>query len=80
MTDKRSDRGSATDAGEPVVTGSESEHARPSGHANAANATADMQALLGQQLRAVYDDIAKQPVPDRFIELMEQLDRKAGKR
>lgn len=38
--------------------------------------TADMQAFLGRQLRAVYDDIAKQPVPDRFVELMKQLDSK----
>lgn len=37
--------------------------------------TADMQAFIGRQLRAVYDDIAKQPVPDRFLELMQQLDK-----
>lgn len=39
-------------------------------------APADMQAFIGRQLRAVYDDIAKQPVPDRFIELIKQLDSK----
>ena len=38
----------------------------------------DMQRLIGRQLRAVYDDVAKQPVPDRFLELMEQLDRKTA--
>ncbi len=41
---------------------------------------ADMQAFIGRQLRAVYDDIAKQPVPDRFIELMKQLDSKSSSR
>jgi hypothetical protein len=35
---------------------------------------ADMQQFIGRQLRAVYDDIAKQPVPDRFLELMKQLE------
>lgn len=45
---------------------------RPSG--------ADVHAYIGRQLRAVYDDVAKQPVPDRFLELMKQLDSKTGER
>ena len=40
----------------------------------------DMQQFIGRQLRAVYDDVAKQPVPDRFLELMKQLDNKTGAR
>jgi hypothetical protein len=39
---------------------------------------ADMQQFIGRQLRAVYDDIAKQPVPDRFLELMKQLEGKSA--
>ena len=30
---------------------------------------------IGRQLRAVYDDLLSQPVPDRFLELLEQLDK-----
>ena len=30
---------------------------------------------IGRQLRAVYDDLLNQPVPDRFLELLEQLDQ-----
>ena len=37
---------------------------------------ADMQQFIGRQLRAVYDDVAKQPIPDRFLELMKQLEAK----
>lgn len=29
---------------------------------------------IGRQLRAVYDDLLSQPVPDRFLELLQQLD------
>ncbi|HEX4765543.1 MAG TPA: NepR family anti-sigma factor [Lichenihabitans sp.] len=29
---------------------------------------------MGRQLRAVYDDVARQPVPDRFLELMKKLE------
>jgi len=41
------------------------------------------QRRIGDQLRAMYDELMQQPVPDRFKELLEQLDRttsaKAGK-
>jgi hypothetical protein len=40
--------------------------------------SADMQQFIGRQLRAVFDDVAKQPVPDRFLELMKQLEGKTG--
>lgn len=36
--------------------------------------TTDVQAYIGRQLRAVYDDVLKQPIPDRFVALMKQLE------
>lgn len=39
----------------------------------------EVQARLGQQLRAVYDDVVNQGVPDRFAELLKQLDNKDNK-
>ena len=33
----------------------------------------DVQARLGQQLRAMYDEVVNQGVPDRFNELIERL-------
>lgn len=33
-----------------------------------------IQAHLGRRLKAVYDDVLRQPVPDRFVELLTQLD------
>ena len=42
--------------------------------------SADMQQFIGRQLRAVFDDVAKQPIPDRFLELMKQLDGKTSAR
>jgi len=35
----------------------------------------DVQAKIGDQLRALHDDIVKQGVPDRFVELLSQLDK-----
>jgi hypothetical protein len=39
----------------------------------------EVQARLGQQLRAVYDEVVNQGVPDRFTELLNRLDSDEGK-
>ena len=38
----------------------------------------EVQARLGQQLRAMYDDVVRQGVPDRFAELIRKLDAPAS--
>jgi hypothetical protein len=35
----------------------------------------EVQTKIGQQLRAMYDDVVKQGVPDRFTDLLQQLDK-----
>lgn len=39
----------------------------------------EVQARLGQQLRAMYDDILNQGVPDRFVELIKRIDGSGNK-
>lgn len=34
------------------------------------------QKRIGDQLRAMYDELMQQPVPDRFKDLLDQLDQK----
>ena len=34
------------------------------------------QVLIGQHLKAIYGEIVQQPVPDRFLELLDELERK----
>ena len=34
------------------------------------------QSAIGRQLRAVYSEIVQQPVPDNFLRLLEELERK----
>ena len=36
--------------------------------------TAEIQSRIGHQLRAMYDDVVRQGVPDRFVELIRKLD------
>jgi hypothetical protein len=39
----------------------------------------DIQAKIGQQLRAMYDEVLNQGVPDRFADLLNRLDQKDEK-
>jgi Anti-sigma factor NepR len=36
----------------------------------------EIQIKIGEQLRAMYDDVVGQGVPDRFVELLQRLDKK----
>ena len=36
------------------------------------------QKRIGDQLRAMYDELMQQPVPDRFRDLLDQLDKRNG--
>ena len=36
----------------------------------------DVQTKIGQQLRAIYDDVVNQGIPDRFVELLNKLDKR----
>ena len=39
-----------------------------------------LQAQLGRQLRSIYSDIASEPVPERFIKLLEELEAREKRR
>jgi len=39
----------------------------------------DIQNKIGLQLRAMYDDVVKEGVPDRFAELLNKLDERQNK-
>ena len=39
----------------------------------------DVQDVIGTQLRDMYDDLVNQAVPDRFTELLQQLDKRDDK-
>ncbi len=38
-----------------------------------------IQDRIGDHLRAMYDDLVQQPVPDRFVELLGRLEKRADK-
>ena len=41
-----------------------------------ASLDADLQAHIGRQLRAVYEEVVNEAVPDRLLKLLEELERK----
>jgi hypothetical protein len=52
----------------PGAPGGSSRDKRPSG------LNTEIQARIGHQLRAMYDDVVRQGVPDRFSDLIRKLD------
>ena len=48
-------------------------------NAKPAKLTRDVQVRLGQQLRAMYDDVVNQGVPDRFADLLNRLNGEGNK-
>jgi hypothetical protein len=46
---------------------------------NEASLGRDIQSKIGEQLRAMYDDVVSQGVPDRFADLLRRLDEKGDK-
>jgi hypothetical protein len=52
---------------------------KPSGKpAKPGRLNAEIQSRIGHQLRAMYDDVVRQGVPDRFADLIRKLDTPEG--
>jgi hypothetical protein len=43
---------------------------------NIPTARADMHTYIGRQLRALYDEIVNEPIPENLVRLLEDLDQK----
>jgi Anti-sigma factor NepR len=52
----------------------------PDGPGSGAMLEGDLQAHIGRQLRAVYEEVVNEDVPDRFVKLLEELERKKAER
>jgi hypothetical protein len=57
---------------EPVMKDPKSRPGKPGG------LNPEIQSRIGHQLRAMYDDVVRQGVPDRFAELIRKLDAPEG--
>lgn len=54
----------------PTQTATDREETEPTlGH--------EVRIKIGRQLRAMYDDVVRQGVPDRFVDLLNRLDERA---
>ncbi|OQW59880.1 MAG: hypothetical protein A4S14_03765 [Proteobacteria bacterium SG_bin9] len=48
--------------------------AKPAGPGKTGGLNSEIQSRIGHQLRAMYDDVVRQGVPDRFADLIRKLD------
>jgi len=83
---KGPDQPVVADAGNPVLAKKEPEAVmqtdQGNGGANQAGKAAigaDIQGYLGRKLKASYDELVRQPVPDEFRQLLEELERREKK-
>jgi hypothetical protein len=50
------------------------------GEGDKANIDPRIQTEIGKHLRAIYDDVISEPVPSKFMDLLEKLERNSGKK
>jgi hypothetical protein len=55
-----------------------SQAGKPAAPAKPGRLNAEIQSRIGHQLRAMYDDVVRQGVPDRFADLIKKLDAPTG--
>jgi hypothetical protein len=67
--------GSEKEGKDEMRTGSERNPAQGGG----AKVDPRVQNEIGKHLRAIYDDVINEPVPNRFMELLEKLERSSKK-
>ena len=65
--------------GKPMNLGSRKPATDAAQRGGSARLSADIQRKIGSQLRTMYDDVVKQGVPDRFTQLLSQLDERTDK-
>ena len=63
---------------EPVMKDVKSQISKNAVPGKPGGLNAEIQSRIGHQLRAMYDDVVRQGVPDRFAELIRKLDTPEG--
>ena len=78
-TKKRDGRRTATGAGKtmsPMAVGSDGPGAFPEMNAGL---SPNLQAHIGRHLRAAFDEVAREPIPERLLQLLKDLERDGDK-
>ncbi len=73
MNDRKTDKTRTPDSSMQSMSAEKKVAGSPSG------LNREIQAKIGQQLRAMYDDVVQEGVPDRFVSLLRQLDEPESK-
>jgi hypothetical protein len=79
QTEKKERRRKATNAGK-TMTQATGAQTRPGGaHSTQEGLSPNLQAHIGRHLRAVFDEVAREPIPDRLLQLLKDLERSGDK-
>lgn len=78
QAEKKDRRRRQSNAGKPMTqaTGAQT---RGGSFATEEGLTPNLQAHIGRHLRAVFDEVAREPIPDRLLQLLKDLERSGDK-
>ncbi|MEG6509371.1 NepR family anti-sigma factor [Methyloligella sp. 2.7D] len=73
---EKSERRDEKPAGNEMdITSAETESASHTEELERQGMSRDLQGHIGRQLRASFDEVAREPIPDRFLQLLQELEK-----
>jgi hypothetical protein len=79
QAEKKERRRKSTNAGK-TMTQATSSQTRPGATLSTEEGLSpNLQAHIGRHLRAVFDEVAREPIPDRLLQLLKDLERSGDK-
>jgi hypothetical protein len=77
QAEKKERRRKPTTAGKTMSQATSNQNRQ--GVALSAELSPNLQAHIGRHLRAVFDEVAREPIPDRLLQLLKDLERSGDK-
>jgi hypothetical protein len=79
QAEKKERRRKQTNAGKTMTQATEAPTRQGTSLSTEEGLSPNLQAHIGRHLRAVFDEVAREPIPDRLLQLLKELDRSGDK-
>lgn len=79
QAEKKERRRKETNAGKAMTQATGAQGQPGTAHSSERGLSPNLQAHIGRHLRAVFDEVAREPIPDRLLQLLKDLERSGDK-
>jgi len=79
QAEKKERRRKPTNAGKTMTQATSSQTRQGVALSTEEGLSPNLQAHIGRHLRAVFDEVAREPIPDRLLQLLKDLERSGDK-